>query len=330
MTLNVSRVIASAIVIFVTGALAGQQPRILTVQPPKSFDTPHQAAQELIQAAAAYNVAALRSILGADGEDLFSSTDPVRDKFLAASFAAIAREKNRVASDPRHPNWATLVIGSEEWPFPVPLMMRNGKWIFHAKAGRAEILYRRIGGNELNAIQVCRGYVEAQREYAAQSHDGSGIQQYAERIISTPGKEDGLYWIKADGTKRGSISEGIARAIQEGYNSEKGQYHGYYFKILKGQGPAAPLGRIDYVLPGVMVVGFALVAVPSEYRKTGVKTFMVSNNGIVYEKDLGPKSLDLVKNMDLYNPDRTWRRVDDRRPVRTLPKSIAATNLKQR
>ena len=175
-----------------------------------------------------------------------------------------------------------------------------------------EILFRRIGTNELDAIQVCHGFVEAQKEYAQDIHDNSGVHQYAQKIFSTPGKQDGLYWKNADGTSGGPIGEPVAKAIEEGYStSVRSGYHGYYFKILKGQGPAAPLGQLDYVIKGIMIGGFALVAVPAEYRVTGVKTFMVSNDGIVYQKDLGPDSLNIVKSMERYNPDKTWIRTND-------------------
>jgi Protein of unknown function (DUF2950) len=184
-------------------------------------------------------------------------------------------------------------------------------------AGRQEILYRCIGENELDAIQACRGYVEAQKVYALTIHNDSGVNQYAQKIISTPGKQDGLYWKNADGTSGGPIGEEVAKAIEEGYNYnnvKQGGFHGYYFKILKGQGPAAPIGRINYVIEGVMIGGFALVAVPAEYKVTGVKTFIVSNDGIVYQKDLGPNSLEIAKKMELYNPDSTWQPTDDAWP----------------
>jgi hypothetical protein len=277
----------------------------------KSFATPQNAAQALIDAAKTYDVPALLGIFGHDGEDLVSSADPVRDKNNAATFAAKAEEKNVVTVDPKNRNRAILVVGTDEWPLPVPLVKKSGKWSFDTKAGRTEVLLRRVGANELDAIQVCRGYVEAQHEYAAQIHDDSGINQYAQKIISSPGKQDGLFWVKADGTPEGPISEGIARAIQEGYTTNRGPYHGYYFKILKGQGPAAPLGRLDYVIQGVMIGGFALVAVPAEYRVTGVQTFIIGQEGVVYQKDLGIHSLEIVKAMELYNPDKTWRRTGD-------------------
>ena len=165
-------------------------------------------------------------------------------------------------------------------------MKGRGGWFFDASAGRKEILDRRIGANELDAIAICHGYVEVQKQYALEAHDG--VNQYAQRIVSTPGKRDGLAWQNEDGSWAGPIGEKIARALQQGYSGKAEPYHGYYFKILKGQGPAAPLGKMDFMVKGAMIGGFALVAVPAEYRVTGVKTFIVSHTGIVYEKDLGP------------------------------------------
>ena len=261
----------------------------------------------------------LLAILGPDGKDVVASDDPVQDKNNAQAFAKEAAAKNSVAdlevqSEPRN-----LIVGDEEWPLPIPLVKKNGKWYFNTKEGRQEILFRRIGENELNAITVCRGYVSAQMEYASEVHDDSGVNQYAQKIFSTPGKQDGLYWKNADGTPDGPIGDAVAKALEEGYTSGKGGFHGYYFKILKGQGPAAPNGAINYVIEGVMIGGFALVAVPAEYRVTGVKTFIVNYDGVVYQKDLGPDSLKIVKEMELYNPDKTWQPTDDQ-----WPQSVAA------
>jgi Protein of unknown function (DUF2950) len=281
---------------------------------PKAFDTPQQAADAVIKAATDYNVPELMAIFGPDGKDFIESADPVRDKNNGVAFAKEAAAKNSIEVAKSNPNRATIVVGDEGWPFPVPLVKKNGKWYFNAKEGRQEILYRRIGANELDAITVCRGYVEAQKEYAEEIHDDSGVNQYAQKIISTPGKQDGLYWKNPDGTSAGPIGEAVAKALEEGYTSGKSGFHGYYFKILKGQGPAAPMGKLDYVIEGIMIGGFALVAVPAEYRVTGVKTFIVSNDGTVYQKDLGPDSLKIVKNMELYNPDKTWQPTDDSWP----------------
>jgi hypothetical protein len=298
-----------------TAAKAAAPP---TAPAAETFDTPQKAVDALLQAVSDYDVPALMKIFGPDGKDFVSSSDPVRDKSLGADFAAKAKEKNTVSIDPNNKARAILTVGDDDWPFPVPLVKKNGKWFFDSKQGHNEILFRRIGSNELDAIQVCRGFVEAQKEYASELHDDSRVNQYAQKIFSTPGKHDGLYWQNPDGTAGGPISEPVAQAIEEGYsaNSRSG-YHGYYFKVLKGQGPAAPLGRLDYVIEGVMIGGFALVAVPVEYRVTGVKTFMVSYDGIVYQKDLGPDSLAIVKKMELYNPDKTWQATDDQWPADT-------------
>jgi hypothetical protein len=292
-------------------ALPPQKENAATRQ--KSFSTPQEAAQELITAAGNYDVPALLQIFGPDGEDFISSADPVRDKNNSLAFAAEARQKDSVVIDPKKPNRAFIVVGLTQWPLPVPLIEKGGRWYFDSKAGRKEILYRRIGANELDAIQVCRGYVQAQEEYASVIHDNSGVNQYAQKIMSSPGKQDGLFWLNADGSPGGPIGEEVAKALAEGYSTAEA-YHGYYFKILKGQGPAAPMGRLNYVIDGIMIGGFALAATPAEYRVTGVKTFMVSNNGVVYQKDLGPDSLEIFKQMELYNPDKTWQVTHDHWP----------------
>jgi hypothetical protein len=277
-----------------------------------TFSTPEAAVEALIKAAGDYDVPTLQKIFGPAGKELISTADPVQDKNGATAFADRARQKNAVQKDSKNPNKAILVTGDDQYPFPIPLVKRGALWSFDTVAGRTEVLYRRIGTNELDAIQVCRGYVEAQKEYAATTHDDSGVNQYAQKIISTPGKQDGLYWADSEGKPAGPISEPVAKAIAEGYSVDKpGGYHGYYFKILKGQGPAAPLGKIDYLIQGAMIGGFALVAVPAEYRVTGVKTFIVGPDGIVYQKDLGPDSLNIAKQMELYNPDKTWLATND-------------------
>ena len=281
---------------------------------PMLFDSPQKAAQALVAAADPYNIPQLTAIFGPAGKDFVESADPVRDKENAAAFAADARVKLTIAVAPSNPNRATIVVGAEQWPMPVPLNKSGGKWSFDAAAGRQEILYRRIGTNELDAIQVARGYVSAQFEYASVIHDNSGVNQYAQRIFSTPGKQNGLYWQNADGSSGGPVGDEVAKALAAGYAIGKTGYHGYYFKILKGQGPAAPFGKLSYVIEGVMLGGFALVAVPAQYGVTGVKTFLVNYSGIVYQKDLGPNSLNIVKKMELYNPDSTWQRTDDQWP----------------
>jgi hypothetical protein len=275
------------------------------------FGTAQQAAAVMILAVKNDDVAALLEIFGPAGKDFVSTGDDVQDRNSRAAFAALAQEKTSVETDAHHPNRAILSVGNEDWPVPVPIVKQGGKWHFDSQAGRTEILDRRIGGNELDAISICRGYAEAQKEYASEIHDESGVNQYAQLIISTPGKHDGLAWQNADGSEGGPVGAAIAKAIEEGYTSNSGPYHGYYFKALKGQGPAAPLGELDYVVEGVMIGGFALVAWPAEYQVTGVQTFIVSYDGTVYQKNLGPDTGKLASSMERYNPDKTWNRTDD-------------------
>ena len=277
----------------------------------RSFDTPQQAAEVLVDAAGKFDVAALMRIFGPDGDDIVFSGEYAQDRQYAANFVAEAREKKSVSLDPKHGNRAFLLVGNEDWPFPVPLVKSGTRWSFDARAGRQELLYRRIGENELDAIQICHGYVEAQNEYALQPREGYEVNQYAQRIISTPGKQDGLAWQSAEGTWGGPIGEKIARAIDQGYDLRSEPYHGYFFKILKGQGPAAPLGEMDFVVKGVMIGGFALVAAPAEYAVTGVRTFIVSHDGVVYERDFGVNTLDDFLKMERFNPDPSWNPTSD-------------------
>ncbi len=271
----------------------------------RTFDTPQQAVDALIDAAEKFDVSALLQIFGPSGEDIVISGEYAQDKQHAANFVAEAREKKSVSVDPKSGSRAFLLVGDEDWPFPVPLVKTGDRWFFDGKAGRQELLYRRIGANELDAIEICHGYVEAQHEYALQKRDGYEVNQYAQRIISTSGKQDGLAWQNADGSWAGPIGEKIARAIEQGYSTGD-PYHGYFFKILKGEGPSAPLGEMDFVVKGVMIGGFALVAAPAEYGVTGVQTFMVSHDGIVYEKDFGPETLAEFQKMERFNPDQSW------------------------
>jgi DUF2950 family protein len=289
-----------------TDASAASEPK------QQEFGTPKQAADALIQVAANFDPAAAKEILGPDSEDIVASEDPVQDKNRAAEFAAKAKEKTSIEIDKKDPNRAILLVGNDDFPLPIPLVKRKGKWSFDTKVGREEILNRRIGANELNAIAICHGFVEAQKEYAAEKHDDSKINEYAQRIISTPGKHDGLAWQNPDGAWGGPVGEEAAKALEEGYSAGQGKpYHGYYFKVLKGQGPAAPLGQMDFVVKDAMIGGFALAAAPAQYRVTGVKTFIVSHDGVVYEKDLGPDTLKIFQSMDRYNPDNTWKVTED-------------------
>jgi hypothetical protein len=277
----------------------------------RSFATPQQAADSLVEAADKFDVAALTQIFGPGGGDVIFSGEFAQDRKHAADFAAEAHEKKSVSVDPKTGSRAFLLVGNEDWPFPVPIVKHGDKWSFDTSSGRQELLYRRIGANELDAISICHGYVEAQYDYAFQMRQGYDVNQYAQRIISTPGTKDGLAWQNAEGTWGGPIGETIAHAIEQGYSIGADPYHGYFFKILKGQGPAAPLGEMDYVVKGLMIGGFALVAAPAEYAVTGVNTFIVSQDGVVYEKDFGPGSLGEFEKMERFNPDKSWTPVPE-------------------
>ena len=277
----------------------------------QGFASPQQAAEALIAAAGNFDVGEFERIFGPGGDDIVLTGETGNDRQLAEAFATKAREKERVSMDPRGASRAFLLVGNDEWPFPVPIVKRNNQWFFDAEAGRQEILNRRIGRNELDAIQICRGYVEAQYDYAYEKRKGYDVNQYAQRIISTPGKQDGLAWRNEDGTYGGPIGEKIAVAIEQGYTNKAEPYHGYFFKVLKGQGPDAPLGQMDYVIGGAMIGGFALVAAPAEYGLTGIKSFIVSQDGVVYEKDLGEDTLNTFAKMELFNPDKTWSPVEE-------------------
>src|SRR5215470_9503382 len=315
-TLATSFLASASIAASETEKAAKQQDAQETPQPgQKQFDTPKQAADALIQVATNLDVAAAKEILGSDADDIISSEDPVQDKNRASEFANKAKEKTSVEIDKQNSNHAILLVGNDEFPLPIPIVKEKGKWFFDTKVGREEILNRRVGENELNAIEICRGFVDAQHEYAMDKHDDSKVNQYAQHILSTPGKHDGLAWQNPDGTWGGPVGEEVAAALQEGYSFQAGgnpkPYHGYYFKVLKGQGDAAPGGEIDFVTGGAMIGGFALAAAPAEYRVTGVMTFIVGPDGVVYQKDLGSDTLKTFESMEKYNPDPTWAVTED-------------------
>ena len=315
---SVSTVACACLLLLGAAAQTRAQSPTPTAEKHMMFATADEAADALIAAAEKFDEGALKEILGPDSYDIIHTGEPARDREVAAEFAALARTKKNITFDPRTRRRAFLNIGDDDWPFAVPLVQQGGKWFFDTKGGHRELLYRRIGRNELDAIQICRGYVEAQHEYALAKRDDAGVNQYAQRIISTPGKQDGLAWQNADGTWDGPIGEKIARAIERGYAGRAEPYHGYYFKVLKGQGPAAPLGEMDFVVKGVMIGGFALIAFPAQYQATGVKSFLVSHDGVVYEKDLGPKTVEIASGIERFNPDKSWS------PVRDEESAVAA------
>jgi DUF2950 family protein len=321
-SLVASAILISCLLCLAVKAAPSAKPDAAATSQPKQkeFDTPKQAADALIQVAANFDVAAAQEILGPDSEDIVSSKDPVQDKNRAAAFAAKAKEKTSIEIDRKDPNRAILLVGKDDFPLPIPIAKRKGKWSFDTKVGREEILNRRIGANELDAITICRGFVEAQKEYAQEKHDDAKVNQYAQRIISTPGKHDGLAWQNPGGTWGGPIGEEVAKALEQGYSnpSQRQPYHGYYFKVLKGQGPGAPMGQMDFVIKGAMIGGFALAAAPAQYKVTGVKTFIVGPSGVVYEKDLGADTLKVFQSVDRFDPDKSWQPTDDEWPAEAV------------
>jgi hypothetical protein len=275
----------------------------------KAFGSPEEAMKAFADTVQAGDRKGIMAILGPEGEDIISSGDEVADKNAQEQFVKAYKETVYFVKEKE--DRVSIIIGNDNWPFPIPIVKKGEGWVFDTKEGREEVLNRRLGRNELNAIQVCSAYVDAQREYAITDRERDGIIQYAQKVWSDPYRRNGLYWEPGEGEDPSPMGPFVGQAVGEGY-TKKGDkpipYYGYYFKILKGQGPSAPGGAYSYVINGHMVAGFALVAWPAEYGVSGVMTFVVNQNGIVYEKDLGPKTETFAKAMTLYNPDRTWRR----------------------
>ena len=282
----------------------------------QAFKTPEEAATALVGAAKSGDMKAITTVLGPDGDDIVSSGDEVADAATRAKFVTAYDAKHTIAME--GDSKAIMVIGPDDFPLPIPIIRKDGQWRFDTAAGREEILFRRIGENELDAIQSVLAYVDAQDEYAEKDRTGAGINTYAQRIISQPEKKDGLYWPTSQGEDPSPLGELIAEATKQGYRVGGGRtpFHGYYFKILTRQGPAAPGGEADYVVNGKMIGGFALVAYPAEYRNSGVMTFIVNHAGSVFQKDLGPNTAQLAERMTSFNPDKSWQAVTDTEPLR--------------
>jgi len=281
----------------------------------EDYRTPQNAVEALVAAARSGDQKAALVVLGHAGEDIISSGDKVSDDAVRERFVKSYDTKHDIAM--RGDNRSILVIGDNDYPFPIPILRnKNGTWSFDTEEGRREILYRRIGHNELRAIQTCLAYVDAQNDYAEKDR-GAGSGVYAQRFISEAGTKDGLYWPTAAGEEESPLGELFAAATREGYRAGQGRspYHGYYYKILTKQGPAAAGGAADYIVNGKMIGGFALVAYPAEYRNSGVKTFIVNYAGTVYEKDLGHDTDEIAEKMTAFNPGPGWKKVDAPAPV---------------
>jgi hypothetical protein len=275
----------------------------------KVFGSPEEAMKTLVETVKAGDRKGMMAILGPEGEDIIDSGDKVADKNAQQQFLKAYQEGVDFVKEKE--DRASVILGNDHWPLPIPIVKKGDGWVFDTKAGREEMVNRRVGRNELTAIQVCLAYVEAQREYASTDRERDGIIQYAQKVWSDPYRRNGLYWEAGEGELPSPIGPFVAQATTKGY-TKKGDkpipYYGYYYKILKGQGMSAPGGAYQYVINGHMVAGFALVAWPAEYDVSGVMTFIVNQNGTVYQKDLGLKTGELAKAMTLYNPDRTWKR----------------------
>jgi len=284
----------------------------------RTFATPTEGFMALVDAARSNDVPAIEAILGPGSRDVVESGDPVADKLSLDNFLAAYDMKSNIVSTSTRTS--ALQIGDDNWELPIPLVQQNGRWHFDLAAGRDEIVNRRIGRNELNAIQASLAFVDAQRDYASEDRTGDGILKYAQHFISTPGTKDGLYWPTADDQPPSPLGEIFAEASGDAYLAVASNvqpstrpmptpYYGYYYKILTSQGPSAPGGAYDYIVKGDMLGGFAMIAYPDDYDVSGVMTFMVNHEGVVYQKDLGPDTGDLAEEIKSFNPDNTWQRV---------------------
>jgi Protein of unknown function (DUF2950) len=298
--------LATATFLFATVPLAVAQ---------ETYKTPEDAAAALLAAAKSGDKQDALKVFGPDGEEIVSSGDPVNDANQRNKFVEAYDAKHQIES--KGDNNANLIIGEKDWPFPVPLVKKDSGWRFDTETGLQEILFRRIGHNELDTIQTSLAYVDAQNDYAHITRASTGTAAYAQRIISEPGKKDGLYWPTQPGEEPSPLGDLMASATSQGYKVGGGRtpYHGYYYKILTRQGPAAHGGAYDYVVRGNMIGGFALVAYPATYRNSGVMTFLVNHDGTVFEKDLGPRTDKFAEEMTSFNPDSTWTKVEVETPA---------------
>jgi len=275
----------------------------------KHFATAEEAAQALADAVKSGDPKSLLLLFGSGATSLIDSGDPVADRAAGARFVEAYNQSHKLVNAD---NRTTLEVGADDWPFPIPLVHDEDGWRFDDTAGEDEIVNRRIGRNELSAIQSCLAYGDAQREYYVRNPEGTSLLHYAQKFASSPGKHDGLYWEAKENEPESPLGPVFASARAEGY-ALKGHgdpYHGYYYRILTAQGPDAKGGAYDYVAHGKMIGGFALVAYPAKWGASGVMTFLVNHDGVVFQKDLGPKTAELAKAMKRFNPDSMWARVE--------------------
>jgi len=292
-----------AIMVFASSVTAASEPKV--------FATGEEAVSAFVKALKENNNEELLTIFGPDANELISSGDQVADRQMREMFVKAYDQQNSIAPEG---DKLILIVGKHAWPFPIPLVKQEGQWVFDTASGKEEILNRRIGRNELNAIQVMLAIVDAQREYAMKDRDGDGLLEYAQKFKSDPGKKNGLYWETKEGEEPSPLGLFAAKAKEEGYlekkSSEKPQpYHGYFYRILTAQGTNAPGGAFDYIVNGKMIGGFAVVAHPAEYGNSGVMTFIVNHDGVVYQKDFGEDTEKETQKIKLFDPDKTWAKV---------------------
>jgi hypothetical protein len=310
---TLTRRLTIAVAVTLLIGLAGSGDAVVASPRQRSFASPGEAVQALVKAVKAGDMDALAAILGPEGRPLISSGDAVADKQERARFVR-AYEQSNTLQRPTETK-AVLVIGKDEWPLPIPVVKERDAWRFDTAAGKEEILNRRIGRNELSAMQVCLAYVDAQREYARVARESDGVLAYAMKFRSDEGKQNGLYWPIKEGEESSPLGVLVANARAEGYSRKASggkptPYHGYFYRILTAQGTDAPGGAYDYVVKGKMIGGFALVAYPAQYGVSGVMTFIVSHEGVVYEKDLSTDTEKTALAMQTYNPDHTWKKAE--------------------
>jgi len=299
-------------IVLAIGLLGRVELSIAQQEGQKTFPSPEEASSALFTAIQKNDLPVHLEILGPAGKDIISSGDTVEDQRGRERFVRKYQEMHRLA--PGADGTTVLYIGAENWPFPIPLVNRGGAWFYDTEAGRQEILFRRIGRNELTAIRVCSELAEAQKEYFAQSHDGDPVNQFAQKFKSDKGKHNGLYWKPAPGTPESPIGPLLANAEKKGYPKTRRAvlmpFEGYYYRILTGQGGNAPGGMKSYISEGKMIGGFAILAYPAEYRVSGVMSFVVGQDGVVYQKDLGPDTETLAKALSEYDPDSSWQKAE--------------------
>jgi hypothetical protein len=281
-----------------------------TVPQQKSFPSAEEAVKAAIAAARANNDKEMLAIFGSQAKEVLFSGDPVADKHRREQFLAAYDERNRVESEGDN---TILIVGKQDWPFPIPIVRKGQSWIFDTDKGKEEILNRRIGENELFTIQALLAIVDAQREYAIKDRDKNNLLEYAQKFVSDPGKQNGLYWQAKQGEPQSPLGPLLAQARSEGYKKQQSggppPYHGYFYRILTAQGKDAPGGAYSYLVKGQMIGGFAVVAYPAEYGSSGVMSFIVNHDGKVFEKDLGKNTASVATSMKAYNPDKTWTEV---------------------